>query len=205
MKILITSNFKKHFNTYVDFVDYYLLNYFEKKKIDTVIIPNKIEITKKKLLKQNNINLILLPGGNDVLKKSIFNKNRLKVECEIIKFGIKKKIPIIGICRGMQVLNYFFNGKMKLINNHMRKKHRIFFKKNFFRKKSLIVNSYHSWGIPKKLMSKKFNIIAHDDEYNIEMFEHKKLNILGTMWHPEREKSYNNLNFIINKMIKKSN
>ena len=68
----------------------------------------------------------------------------------------------------------------------------------------MIVNSYHSWGIPKKMMSKQFDIIAHDKKYNIEMFEHKKLNILGTMWHPERQTNLKNLNLIIRKMLKKN-
>ncbi len=197
MKILITSNFKSHFNTYIDFVDYYLLNYFEKKKFDTVIVPNKIEITKKKLLKLRNIKLIVLPGGNDVLKKNILNKKRLKVEYEIIKFGIKKNIPIIGICRGMQVLNYFFKGKLGLVKGHMNTRHKVFFKKNFFNSKILIVNSFHNWGIPKKYISKSFESLAVDQKENVEMFVHKKYKILGVMWHPEREKSTKKFNKIL--------
>jgi gamma-glutamyl-gamma-aminobutyrate hydrolase PuuD len=35
------------------------------------------------------------------------------------------------------------------------------------------------------------------------MFKHKKQNIYGVMWHPEREKNYLNLNQIINKVLKK--
>ncbi len=198
MKILISSNFKKHFNTHVDFVDYYLLNYFEKKKINTVIVPNKINITKKILFKLKDINLILLPGGNDVLKKNIYNKNRLKVEREIIKFGIKNKIPIIGICRGMQVLNHFFKGRLALVKGHMNTKHKVFFQKSFFNSKILIVNSFHNWGIPKKYISKSFEAVAVDQKKNIEMFIHKKYKILGVMWHPEREKSTKNFEKILN-------
>ena len=33
MNILITANTKKYFNTYIDFIDHYWLNYFEKKKL----------------------------------------------------------------------------------------------------------------------------------------------------------------------------
>ena len=198
MKILVTSNFKRHHDTYIDFVDYYLLNYFEKKKFNTTIVPNKIKITQKILLKLNNINLILLPGGNDVLKNNVLNKNRLKVEYEIIKFGIKKNIPIIGICRGMQVLNCFFNGKLKLVKGHMNTRHKVFFKKNFFNSKILTVNSFHNWGIPKKYISKSLESLAVDQKGNVEMFAHKKFKILGIMWHPEREKSTKKFDKILN-------
>ena len=40
MNILITANTKKYFNTYIDFIDHYWLNYFEKKKINFKLIPN---------------------------------------------------------------------------------------------------------------------------------------------------------------------
>ena len=32
MNIIITSNFKKYYKTNIDFVDYYLLDFLEKKK-----------------------------------------------------------------------------------------------------------------------------------------------------------------------------
>ena len=40
MHFLISSNFKKYFKTYIDFVDHYWIDYFDKKKIEFTIIPN---------------------------------------------------------------------------------------------------------------------------------------------------------------------
>ena len=40
MHFLISSNFKKYFDTYIDFVDHYWISYFDKKKIKFTIIPN---------------------------------------------------------------------------------------------------------------------------------------------------------------------
>jgi len=62
------------------------------------------------------------------------------------------------------------------------------------------VNSFHNFGIPLKMMSKKFDVIALDKDKNVEIFKHKKKNILGLMWHPERNKTYNQLNLIIKKL-----
>ena len=49
-------------------------------------------------------------------------------------------------------------------------------------------------------MSNKFDVIALDKDKNVEIFKHKRKNILGLMWHPERNKTYNQLNLIIKKL-----
>ena len=60
--------------------------------------------------------MIILPGGNDLLSKDKISKIRLKVEFKMIKYGIKKNIPILGVCRGMQVINFFLKvSKLELM------------------------------------------------------------------------------------------
>ena len=100
----------------------------------------------------------------------------------------------------MQVINLFFKGKQNRINGHMRTNHKIYFKKKFFSKKIMNVNSFHNFGIPLKKMSNKLNVIALDKDKNVEIFKHKRKKILGLMWHPERNKTYKELNQIIKKI-----
>ena len=52
-------------------------------------------------------------------------------------------------------------------------------------------------------MSRKFSVIALDQDNNVEIFKHKKKKIYGFMWHPERNRNYKELNMIIKKLIKK--
>ena len=83
MIIFISSNVKKHFNTYVDFLDYNWIKYFEKKNYNFHIIPN----SKKnflKISKKIKPNLIILAGGNDLFQVNRYVKNRLKVEKDLI-------------------------------------------------------------------------------------------------------------------------
>jgi len=202
MNILITSNFKKYYRTYIDFVDHYWINYFEKRNYVFYQLPNSKKISKKILETINNIDIIILPGGNDLIKKDKYSNIRLNVEQNTISYGLKKNIPILGVCRGMQVINNFFGGEIYKINGHMKKNHNIYMKTNIFGKKKYIVNSYHNYGISYISKSKKFYTLADDKDNNIEMFKHKKKSIYGVMWHPERNNNFNILDKIMELLFK---
>ena len=202
MRIFISSYFKTHFKTYIDYLDHYWIKYFEKKKYSFQLIPNSL-LNSKNLI--NNIkkkDLIILPGGNDILGKNHLFKTRLKIEKDLLSLSIRKKIPLLGVCRGMQVINNYFGGDIKKIKGHMNTKHPVFIKKRLFRKSKIIVNSFHNYCISPNNVSKELEILAIDNQSNIEMFKHRKLKILGVMWHPEREKTLKNLDRILKALIK---
>ena len=203
MVVFISSNFKKHYKTNIDFIDHYWITFFENKRIKPIIIPNLKNICDYYIKKFSKVDLIILPGGNEIIKKDSLSKKRNLVEKNLIKLAKKKKIPVLGVCRGMQFLNIFFGGKIKKISGHMKTRHKIFIKNKFFLKKTMNVNSFHSFGIPKKIMSSKFDLIAEDKDLNVELFKHKKFNMYGTMWHPEREKNSKFFNKLIKKLLKK--
>ena len=203
MEIYITSNFKKYFNTTIDFVDHYWIKYFNKKNGSFRCISNSIKNLNQLVKDKKKIDLIILPGGNNLFGKDELNRIRLKIEVKLIKFAILNKIPILGVCRGMQVLNCYFGGKIKKIKGHMSSKHLINLNTTIFKKTKMKVNSFHNFCITKKNVSKSFKILGVDEKDNIEMFVHKKHKIIGVMWHPEREKNYNRLDMILKNLIKK--
>ena len=201
VKIGITSNIKEYYKGYIDFLDHYWIDYFGKKKFDYNLIPNNTYLSEKILKK---INLLILTGGNDIISNKKESLTRNKIEKNLIKKAIKKKIPILGICRGAQLLNISFGGKIKKVRNQMRTRHNIYITKNdIIKKKILNVNSFHNFGIKKNNLSKKFVKIAFDKENNIEMFVSKKHKIIGVMWHPEREDNKKILTDLIKKLTKK--
>ena len=75
MSIIISSNYKKHYKTYIDFVDHYWINYFKLKK-NIFSVPN-IKSFKISSLK-NEIKLIILPGGNNLFSKDKISKQDSK-------------------------------------------------------------------------------------------------------------------------------
>ena len=133
-------------------------------------------------LKQKTLNIcgIILSGGNDITKKS----SRYKIEKKLSDFSKKKKIPLLGICHGLQFINSLEGGSLKKINNHVRVKHKI---KSIYDYPSE-VNSFHNYGIKK--LGRNFKIIAFSEDNQIEAIKHKKYNWLGWMWHPERDKKF---------------
>tara|TARA_B100000767_G_scaffold27934_1_gene24293 strand:- start:515 stop:1123 length:609 start_codon:yes stop_codon:yes gene_type:complete len=201
LKIGITSNIKEYYKGYIDFIDHYWLNYFEKKNINYYLVPNKKMLSQKKI---EEINLLIIPGGNDVSNSLNTSKIRNIIETNLIKICFKKKIPILGICRGAQLLNKSFGGKIKKVKKHMRTRHNIsFVNKEIVKKKLLNVNSFHNDGIKKNDLSKAFKMLASDMDDNVEMFISKDKKMIGTMWHPEREKNTQLLDNLIKYMNKR--
>lgn len=146
---------------------------------------------------------IILSGG-DTPNQNLNNMNKIKItkkneniifrdsyEVQLVLECIKRKIPIIGVCRGLQILNIIFGGSLIKVSGHAIKgKHKIVSgEKSNFLDLSPKVNSYHNFGISKESLGKDLSPLAYDCEGNIEAFRHKKEKVLGIMWHPEREKN----------------
>ena len=189
MKIIgITQRMQKitKYNEYRDQIDNKLNSFVIKAGYIPVPIPN-FKLDNKKdnkilihWLKKVNPSGIILSGGDDYGAYKIRDKNEIR----IIRWSILKKIPMLGICRGMQIINKYFGGTKIKIKNHTGKKHKILGDHCKFRKN---VNSFHNWGFNKKNISGKFHIKSMAEDKTIESIKHKKYNINGIMWHPERE------------------
>ena len=125
-----------------------------KLKLKPQVLPNIDPKKINNLFDNKKPNLIVLTGGNDLIQKKLkFQKNtsikRDNFEKGLIRFAIKEKITLIGVCRGMQILNNFFKGKITPITNHVNKNHKLFFSNDYKKYFNNEVNSFHNWGIKK--------------------------------------------------------
>ena len=172
-------------NEISDNLDTRLVDFFLKLNYNPLTISNSYK-SPDSLLKTLNLSAIILSGGANFGK---FPK-RDNLEKALISYSIRKKIPLIGICRGMQMINKFFNGKLIKIDHHVKKNHLIRDVKN---NRKIIVNSYHNYAISEKTIHKDLLILFRClKDRSIEAFKHRKYKILGIMWHPEREKKFKN-------------
>ena len=102
--ILVTQRIGKigKFSENRNNLDNKVTNYLFKIGYLPILIPNNFTLMLK-LVKNLNFNGILLSGGGNPKKKDVRNK----IERYLIKYSINYKMPLIGICRGAQVINLY--------------------------------------------------------------------------------------------------
>ena len=141
-----------------------------------LLLPNRLA-TVKELLKTQRPNGFLLTGGNDLAAYGGDAPERDEVERFLIRTAVEKRVPVLGVCRGMQMILDYFGAPLQRIEEHVRVEHPL---SNGDR-----VNSFHSWGTA----ACDFPLIptAWSADGVLEAVRHENFSwIRGIMWHPER-------------------
>lgn len=126
---------------------------------------------------------IILTGGNDILEGGIsYSKERNEFEFNLLDYAAENAIPVLGVCRGMQIMNLHGKGSVEETKNHTNKNHSL----NWMGQ-NIDVNSFHNFIITPGTLSVDYIVDAIADDGSIEAFHHKKHNWAGVMWHPERD------------------
>ena len=190
MKIGITQRVEKDLITGEtrDCLDQKWFKLFDVLNLNAIQIPNNHNEICKWIIYME-IEGFILSGGNDlscINNPKNPNIKRDKTEISILKFAQQKNLSVLGICRGLQMINNFFNGDLIPLKNHINIMHEIKYQYSTREKIIRTVNSFHSWGINKESLGKELYPFAWDCKGNIEAVKHKNLNWIGLMWHPER-------------------
>lgn len=162
-------------------------------------------IFKRKL---NEFDGLVLCGGCDIHPKYYgevidgsvnIDNDRDEKEFYLFKYFYENKNPILGICRGAQLINIALGGSLyQDISNA--KEHTSFVKgvdlvhkikiigDNFlFRiyNEEFFVNSHHHQAVNQLGEGLDLIAVSHDGK-TVETFKHSELPIFGVQWHPER-------------------
>lgn len=154
-----------------------------------VPIPNAIENVEE-WFSLVGLEGVILTGGNDLscLKDA---KNtapeRDSLEHALIDLCGRYKIPLLGVCRGMQILNVHYEGTLTPVKDHVALRHDITFDGCNSNQIKLSVNSFHNYGIVEAGLGSGLIPWATDQDGHIEAVKHRDLAQFGIMWHPERE------------------
>lgn len=146
---------------------------------------------------------LLLPGGYDVAsfyfhqpihaQAHLYEQPQDHLDFCLLHAFVKAKKPILGICRGLQLINVYFHGTLCQhfdITRHEEGEHvhRIFPQSNTIFEQLLMpeetVNSYHHQTIEQ--LGDDLVCMAKASDGRIEAIMHEQLPILAVQWHPEK-------------------
>lgn len=154
-----------------------------------------------------NYDGLILCGGNDIdptyygeeINGSVdIDYARDKVEFALLKAYLEAGKPVLGICRGYQLINVFFGGSLHQDIENAKEHssfsdfdliHRVHAVKGSIAEKlygdDFVVNSFHHQAVNKLGAGLKVTMMSGDNTV-IEGFEHNSLPVFGVQWHPER-------------------
>ena len=174
-KIILIDNY--------DSFTFNLYHYLSSLKVRVDVIRND-QITSNQILKKKYNKIVISPGPG--------NPNQSGNCLKIVK-SLYKKIPILGVCLGHQIIGQVFGSKIVQAKRLMHgKTSKIISKKLGILKnlpKSFEATRYHSLIIDKKSLSKHLEITAESKDGLIMGVQHKKHNVHGVQFHPESIKT----------------
>jgi len=174
-KIILIDNY--------DSFTFNLYHYLSSLRVNVDVIRND-QITSKEILKKKYKKIVISPGPG--------NPNQSGNCLKIVK-SLYKKIPILGVCLGHQIIGQVFGSKIVQSRKLMHgKTSKIISKKTGVLKnlpKTFEATRYHSLIIDKKSLSKDLEITAETKDGLIMGIQHKKYQVHGVQFHPESIKT----------------
>ncbi len=211
--------------------DDYILSVIKNGGIPLIIpFTEDLEVVKEQI---SNVDGLILSGGHDVdpafygeepsQKLGEIFPERDIFDFELIKCAKEKNIPILGICRGYQIINVYHGGSLyqdlsynkdcyvkhwqahspKLVTHSVElDKDSILYK--LFNENEIRVNSFHHQII--KDVGKGFKVTATAKDGVIEAIESTEYKYLvGVQWHPEMlHSSVDKMNNIFKSLIEEA-
>ena len=175
MKIILIDNY--------DSFTFNLYHYVSSLGVTVDVIRND-KITPQQIIKNKYDKIIISPGPG--------NPNQSGNCIKIVK-ALYRKIPILGVCLGHQIIGQVFGSKIIQAKKLMHGKTSVIKSKKIGILKNLPsefeATRYHSLIVDKKTLSDQLEITAETKDGIIMGIMHKEYNIHGVQFHPESIKT----------------
>lgn len=126
--------------------------------------------------------LIVLSGGNDIGSAP----ERDRTEEALLVRAEAERIPVLAVCRGMQMMQHYLGGRLERVEGHVARQHAVGAAASEVAPAELLVNSFHAWAIPGDGLAEGLEPTYLHADGTVEAARHVKLPWLAVMWHPER-------------------
>lgn len=148
---------------------------------------------------------IILSGGNsprflgDVPGVAV---ERDRFETIVLTWACSKGIPVLGVCRGFQMMNHYFGGELSSVQGHVAIRHPVTPKEMQHPFCAYTeVNSYHNFGVFTGELGKGLIPLITAEGGIVEAARLERLPWIAIMWHPEREQPFQNLDMELISML----
>jgi len=143
-----------------------------------VLLPNVTEAALA-LCAGAGIAGLVLTGGNDLAALGGNAPERDAVENSLLDFAEQRELPVLGVCRGMQVIQQRFAIPLRRVEGHVVQRQVI-----RIDGEPKEVNSYHRFAAFDS--RPPLDVWAVADDGVIKAIRHSTQPLTGIMWHPER-------------------
>jgi len=214
--VLVTARRTTRDSRYIDYVGELHLNLLISLRILPVIVPVVEGATACLPQYTQQMDGLLLVEGEDIEPKRYAAQKanfrylekthpiKDEIEIQLLRYALRRKVPILGICRGSQLLNVVCGGtlygdvqkekrsRLKHIDYRHYDAHRHLVTivpgtplERWYKRKTLRVNSYHHQGVRE--LARRFKSMAYAEDGLIEAYHDPKVDFLvGLQFHPER-------------------
>ena len=168
--------------------------------VTPVFVPNALsdpaaylqDIGAKGLILTGGDNLAPLPyepGSNRV------ESSRDRTENTLLSSAIERRLPVLGVCRGLQMVNVHFGGglvrDLSFTGQHVNSKHSVKIVSSppwgNWDVEQIVTNSYHNQGVLLSDLASELSAFAVASGDVVEGLCHPDLPLVAIQWHPERE------------------
>jgi N5-(cytidine 5'-diphosphoramidyl)-L-glutamine hydrolase len=143
-----------------------------------VLLPNVTEAALA-LCDGAGIAGMVLTGGNDLAVLGGDAPERDAVENALLDLAERRGLPVLGVCRGMQVIQQRFAIRLRRVDGHVARRQVI-----RIDGAPREVNSFHRFAAFDS--RPPLDVWAVADDGVVEAVRHSARPITGIMWHPER-------------------
>jgi gamma-glutamyl-gamma-aminobutyrate hydrolase PuuD len=134
-------------------------SFLEQAGLSIVEVPNETGAVQR-ILDGESLSGVLLTGGCNLSRYGGRSPQRDAVELRLFVAALERNLPVLGVGRGMQVIQNHFGVPLKRVQGHT-----------------------HHWGTTESVPA--LSVWSRAEDGVVKAIRHLRLPILGIMWHPE--------------------
>jgi putative glutamine amidotransferase len=146
--------------------------------LDPLVLPNVADVALA-LFGHADVAGLLLTGGNDLVQLGGDAPERDATENALMDAAQARGLPILGVCRGMQIIQHRHGIPLLRVEGHVTPRQTI-----RIDNEPMEVNSYHRFAARTSRPPLEVWAVAADGV--IKAVRHEERSTTGIMWHPER-------------------